>query len=520
MNGVYRKHKKLKQDYFQSGFTLVEVMVSITLIAVLLGVVVSVMQSAMTLNAKALLRSEAGSLAFKKVQDYINLDFDNIPIGDTALSYEVEDFSAEAEVLNLRNVSAKIYVEPESVISSGSTTTTTNYSQSVAADTAFVSGSEINSVAYHDATSVWHRGWRMRDDNYSNYTYSRWAFSPDNLASPSIDLAAPSVVDFIRVDWFACGYGASDFRIEAKNNSPNSNSGWTTIVSGLSDNGISCSTGSHPQDINVSSNTTPYRYWRLFFVNAEDSDYAVVSELEAFSAGSPGDAVEQQGSDASDSPGSLYFSSTDLEMSEDGSRGHQSIGLIFDDINMEQGAAIDDAYLDFTADESDSGPVTLLISAAAVDNASSWSGSYAVDNAVDNDASDGSVGTIAKVTWTPPAWSSGENSSDTRIDVSAIVQEIVNRPGWVSENAMAFAIQYVSGSDKRVAERTPAPELVINWSESVTVVDSGVYVDADSDGDVDNPTLVRITSIITYESFNQMHTVEYSTFVRQFGVGN
>lgn len=502
----------------QAGFSLVEVMVSLFLASILLSVMYSVVQNAMSLNAKANLRSEASALAFKKVQDYINLDFASVPIGDDVTSYEVEDFRAEAEALGLRNVTATVYSEPESVVST-STEVVTDHTQSISADTAYVAGSEISSSNQHDATGDWYTISRIRDNNYSNYTYSRYANDPDTLASPSIDLGSAQDVDTIRMNWFYCGYGASDFRIEAKNSSPTTNSGWTTIVSGLSDNGISCTYGDHPQDIDVSSNPTAYRYWRLYFVNSEHDDYAVISELEAFSAAVPADTVEQHGSDASSTPGALYFSDSDLEMSEDGVRGHQSLGMIFDDINTPQGATINNAYINFTADEAHSSAVSLLVKAADVDNAVSWNGNFAVDNAVDGNSADGSLGTTASTTWNPAAWSVGESGSDTQVDVTAIVQEIVDRVGWLPDNAMALTVQYISGAGKRVAERYPAPQLVIDWSETTTTT-PGDYVDGDSDGDADNPTLIRLTSVIEYDAFGGRHRVEYSTFVRRHGVGD
>ena len=512
-------HKRLGVKLRQSGFTIVEILVSLVVVTVLLIVMTAVLENGFSINGKTQSRAEAGSLAFKKIQDYINLDFDSIPIGDGATSYEVEDFSAEAEALNLNNASAKIFIEPESELATTATSTTTSFSQTIAADAAFVSGSEINSIGYHDATGDWDLEWRIRDDNYSNYTYSRYAGNPDTLGSPSIDLGSPQDVDFIRVDWYGCGYGASNFRVEAKNSSPNSNSGWTTIVGGLTDNGIPCVVQSNPQDIDVSANTTNYRYWRLYFVDAQNSNYAVISELEAFSAGVPGDIVEQRGSSASSAPGELFFSSSDLEMSENGSAGQQSVGIIFDNVDTPQAATIDNAYIEFTADESNSGDVTLKVSAADVDNAQSWVGSYAVDRAVDNDGSDGSVGTSAVTTWSPTAWTAGDIGTNTQVDVTAIVQELIDRAGWVSDNDMAFAVQYISGSDKRVATRNPAPRLIIDWSETTTAIASD-YVDNNGDGDVDNPTLVRMTATIQYESYRSKQEVTYSTLVRKFGVGN
>ena len=518
MAKVIKQFRRLQLE--QSGFSIIEVVIALIVITILVGLASSVSTTGLSINGRTTLYTDASSLAFKKVQDYANLSFENITVGNVSNSYEVEDFTSEAEAEGLDNPVAKVYVIPESQINTTTETITTTFSQSIAADTAFTSGSEIANIDVDDATGDYWREWRMGDDNYYNYTYSAFSSSPDNMASPSIDLGSSQVVDTIRVNWYGCGYGANNFRVEAKDSSPNTNSGWTTIVDGLSDNGIPCYVGSHPQDIDVSSNSTPYRHWRLFVIDAEDEDYNVFSELEAFSSASPGDTVEQHGADASSSPGALYFSSSDLEMSEDGSRGHQSIGMLFDGVDAAQGATIDDAYIEFTADEFDSGPVTLRVSGADVDNAAPWVGDFAVDNAVDADSTDGSVGTTAVTIWTPPTWSSGESGPDTRVDVTDIIQEIIDRAGWVSENDIALAVQYVSGSDKRVAERTPAPELFIQWSETTTTTTTNGYVDDDMDGDVDNPTLVRVQVLLEYDSYGTRQTITYDTFVRQYGIGS
>lgn len=207
-------------------------------------------------------------------------------------------------------------------------------------------------------------------------------------------------------------------------------------------------------------------------------------------------------------------------MASDGSRGNQSIGVIFDDIDTPQGATITSAFIEFTAEESDSGPVTLRVTGVDRDNAQPWVGDYAVDNAVDSNSSDGSVGTSAVVTWTPGAWSNGESGTDdTRVEVTGIVQELVDRPGWQVDNDIAFAVQYVSGSDNREAERDPAPSLVLNWSTSESVPVSE-YVDADADGDVDNPTLLDIKVVLSYDAYGQRQTVEFGTYIRKFGIGD
>jgi len=497
---------------------MVEILVSLAVSSLLLFVMAAVLDNAFQINGKTEKRAEASSLAFKKIQDYINLNYDNIPIGDDIGSYEVEDFSLEADGLNVENAVAKVYVEPESELDASTSTTTTSFNQTVQADSAFVaSGSEINVTNVNDAAGYHYQPGNISNDDFSDYTYNSGSQGPDNKPMPSIDLGSPQGVDNIRVTWWSCNYGANNFRIEATNGNPNSNSGWTAVVSGLSDGGIACDSNK-TQTVDVSSNSTPYQHWRMFVVDGYHSRWNVISEFEAFSSGVPGDIVEQHGSAASSNPGNLYFSSSDLEMSQDGSRGQQSVGVIFDDIDTPQAATVDNAYIEFSADESNSGFVRLRVSAVNRDDAPAWIGNFAVDNAVDSNNSDGLVGTAAFTNWTPPAWSDGDKGVNTRVDVTAIVQEIVDRSGWQIDNSMAFAVQYVSGSDKRVAERDPAPELVINWSETNTVVST--YIDADGDGDVDNPTLVRVTAVISYEAYQAKQQVTYSTLVRKFGVGS
>jgi hypothetical protein len=59
---------------------------------------------------------------------------------------------------------------------------------------------------------------------------------------------------------------------------------------------------------------------------------------------------------------------------------------------------------------------------------------------------------------------------------------------------------------------------VLDWSDTSTT--TSVYVDANNDGDVDNPTLVRVTAVISYEAYRAKQEVTYSTFIRRFGVGS
>jgi prepilin-type N-terminal cleavage/methylation domain-containing protein len=72
---------KIRKTQTQSGFSMVEVLVSLALVSMLISVIYVIVINSTSLNARTTLRAEAGSLAFKKIQDYINLGYDNIPIG-------------------------------------------------------------------------------------------------------------------------------------------------------------------------------------------------------------------------------------------------------------------------------------------------------------------------------------------------------------------------------------------------------------------------------------------------------
>ena len=161
------------------------------------------------------------------------------------------------------------------------------------------------------------------------------------------------------------------------------------------------------------------------------------------------DVEEQQG-------GPVVMTSSDLELVVDPSLGQQLVGLRFGSIPVPQGAGITSAYVQFKTDEASSGATNLLVQGDASDNAAGF-GTVSTRNR-----------TTASVGWAPPPWSVvGESGPDQRTpDLSSIIQEIVNRPGWVSGNAVVLIF---SGSGARTAESfegdpTGAPLLHIEFS--------------------------------------------------------
>jgi hypothetical protein len=86
----------------------------------------------------------------------------------------------------------------------------------------------------------------------------------------------------------------------------------------------------------------------------------------------------------------------------------------------------------FQVDETDTGKVTLQISGEGTDNSTPFtSGSHNVSSRNT---------TTATVSWAPPDWTKvGSAGVDQQTaDISSIVQEIVNRPGWKADNALSL----------------------------------------------------------------------------------
>lgn len=156
------------------------------------------------------------------------------------------------------------------------------------------------------------------------------------------------------------------------------------------------------------------------------------------------------------SNGNMSRSSSDLEFVYDGSN-QQIVGMRFMSINIPAGATIASAYIQFTADESDSGPTDLIFYGEDVDDAS-WfkTTSYDISNRPQ---------TSASVNWgSVPAWTT--NNTYNTPDLSTIVQEIVDRAGWADGNDLAFIVE---GSGERTAESydgssSKAPRLVISYT--------------------------------------------------------
>ncbi|MCH7764361.1 MAG: VCBS repeat-containing protein, partial [Candidatus Marinimicrobia bacterium] len=180
------------------------------------------------------------------------------------------------------------------------------------------------------------------------------------------------------------------------------------------------------------------------------SEYATASWRPTFTVqyGSSG-VVESRVSTGNDdaeervSNGNMSLNSSDLELIRDGSRD-QEVGMRFNNITLLQGVTIANAYIQFTVDERRSETTNLTFYGEDHDNAPTFSNS---SGNISNRTK-----TSASVNWNNvPAWNSvGAAGSDQRTpDLSSIIQEIVDRPGWSSSNSIVII---VDGSGRRTAE--------------------------------------------------------------------
>ncbi len=147
------------------------------------------------------------------------------------------------------------------------------------------------------------------------------------------------------------------------------------------------------------------------------------------------------------SSGDSYIGSSDIEICYDDLR--QEIGIRYTNLNIEQGATISSAYMQFTAKDNTSGAVTVTIYGEDTDNAAVF-----VDGGSVFDIT-GRTKTTASVSWSPADWTDGDVGADQKTgDLKSIIQEIVNRTSWTSGNSISIIISG-SASDYRRAEKDP-----------------------------------------------------------------
>jgi len=130
--------------------------------------------------------------------------------------------------------------------------------------------------------------------------------------------------------------------------------------------------------------------------------------------------------------GGIDLTSSDLEIFDDS--GLQVIGLRFVDIPIPKGAIVDNAFIEFTCDETDGGtqPVSAVIAGQLDPNPPAFAN-------VTNNIS-GRPTTAANVVWAPANWTE-EGQKDKTSDITSIVQEIIDQADWTFGNALVLILR-------------------------------------------------------------------------------
>ena len=191
--------------------------------------------------------------------------------------------------------------------------------------------------------------------------------------------------------------------------------------------------------------------------------------------------------------------SSDIEMVYDSwnSQGLQTLGLRFDNITIPANSLITNAYIQFTADESTSGNVTLTIKGEDVANSSTFSAS---SNNISNRPT-----TTASVVWSSiPSWADNQAGVAQRSpDLSTIVTEVMGSNGWQHGNPITFIITGTgNSSDYRKSfsydeDANKAAKLVIHFTSlsNVDLAVSSIVVPSNVNyPNAANPVQVEVTS--------------------------
>ena len=179
--------------------------------------------------------------------------------------------------------------------------------------------------------------------------------------------------------------------------------------------------------------------------------------------------------DAAEGPrGDVDINDRSIFLGRHPDEGAQIVAHRFPDVAVPPGVTITDAWIQYQSADDDAIVTTLDIRAQAIDDAPPITTS-------DFDISSRTL-TSTSVEWNPPSWSAaGLVGADQRTPgLSALVQAVVDTPGWASGNAMAFIIE---GSGRREfvsrdLDPAAAPTLYVEYAGSGTPANTRPAVQA------------------------------------------
>ncbi|NNE70002.1 MAG: T9SS type A sorting domain-containing protein [Rhodothermales bacterium] len=169
------------------------------------------------------------------------------------------------------------------------------------------------------------------------------------------------------------------------------------------------------------------------------------------------------------SDGSMSLTGNVLEhIDNSGTFEQEYIGLRFQNITIPKGATIDVANIQYTVHTVDADvAITVTYTGEDIDDAPTFTSTA-------NDIS-GRTQTTASVDWSPSHWAAvdDQGAAQKTADLSTIINEIVDRSGWVSGNDIVIIVKPNTGSGRRQPKSydnsaADAPELSIEYTPDTT----------------------------------------------------
>lgn len=187
------------------------------------------------------------------------------------------------------------------------------------------------------------------------------------------------------------------------------------------------------------------------------------------------DAEEFVGAGSFFADGEVVNNSSDLEICYDTDEDNDSqlVGVRFQNVTIPQGSTINSAVVRFVVDAVRTSTFTVDIWGDDSDNPSGFPN----DAGTPSHNISNRTSTTATVSWNVGGSGAAINTVVDTTDISTIVQEIVNRVGWSSGNAMVIIFGNPSGTTPREfesydGEAGDAARLVIDYTEPATGIAS------------------------------------------------
>lgn len=151
----------------------------------------------------------------------------------------------------------------------------------------------------------------------------------------------------------------------------------------------------------------------------------------------------------------MQLNSPDLDLAS------KAVGIRFANVDVPEDAVIVKAYIQFTADKINTATANMTITGHDANNSSTF-------NTNNGNITNRNM-TSASIDWTPANWDMVGDAgiAQQTPDLEAIVQEIINRGGWVQNNAITILFSRNVGERAGVAtegEPTEAPVLHIEYT--------------------------------------------------------